>query len=129
MGQGCVDFAASASNYAKAPRMGTAPGKGVVLMLHRVYPWLLPLCVAVLCVLAVCAAERVRNNTPEGKFSRIYLGMEREEVLRILGEPAPTFRIRGVQNSWVLDGYYYITVYYDPECRVSCKMAQLYGQR
>jgi hypothetical protein len=85
-------------------------------MLRKVYPWLLPVAVSLLLVLAFSMAERVRRTTPQGKFNSIQLGMDREEaILRILGEPnvaKPSCIGPTTPDMWAMDEFH-ITIFYD----------------
>jgi hypothetical protein len=84
-------------------------------MLRKVYPWLLPVAVSLLMVLAFSMAERVRRTTPQGKFNSIQLGMDREAVLRIFGEPEAKlgyFSQPSPHDRWAFDEFY-ITIWYD----------------
>ncbi len=95
-------------------------------LLGKLYPWLPPIILALLLVLSLTLGERLRRNTPIGKFNRIEMGMDRERVHEILGQPLLSAD-RYVDCTWEFENCW-IQVRFDHQDKVFRKSIQCYAQ-
>lgn len=103
-----------------SPVHGAIDARGCsVRFLNKLYPWLLPIIVTVVLVLSIVAGEKLKRNTPEGKFNRIQLGMDRERVYEILGPTWTTIR-EYYRVVWYFDDFN-VVIQFDEWNQVSTK--------
>ncbi len=87
--------------------------------LVRTRPWLISLMVTLVLLLAFTAGPRLKRSTVEGKFNYIDLGMEQEQVLRVLGPSRESNQV--TPRTWSLEGYT-IEIWFDEGKRVISKI-------
>ncbi len=98
-------------------------------ILSKICTWLVPTLTALLLVLAFSISERIRANTPEGKFNRIKLDMHKEQVHNMLGSPEVRYKgpyEAGHFEGWHFDDFMIVVLFDDQDSVLSKRMVKTF---